>query len=267
MAIPVRLSPAQAELLRHIDEAAESWARAGKPARNFLLLHIGGMQSTVVHPGWNETWPTPTEQDIDDLAELGLLRVEPSANKQRAFVLSVNGAQLTSQLHGATSVEAGLQDHGRSPDAPTTAFVSWAHGDANWETTVYGFVQRLYDYGIAAEIDLFHLHDPSVIWADYGPRAIEEADHVLIAVSGAYKRRWEGKEDPTKGAGAALEANALKSIFSDNRETFQRKVKVVVLPGATVDDIPITLKAVVQRFEVDPQSRATFEDLVVHPVS
>jgi hypothetical protein len=89
----------------------------------------------------------------------------------------------------------------RPPPPHPSAFVSWAHDSPEWEATVYAFVQGLYANGIAAEIDLFHLNDPRVNWADYGPRAIESADHVLIAVSDAYKRRWDGTEDPTKGAG------------------------------------------------------------------
>jgi len=63
------LSPAQAGLLRHISQAAETWARAGKPARSFLLLHLGGLQSTIDHPGWDSTWPTPTEYELAAQAE------------------------------------------------------------------------------------------------------------------------------------------------------------------------------------------------------
>ena len=249
--------------MRRISQAAESWARAGKPARSFVLLDPGGKQSTVDHPAWDSTWPTPTEDDIDDLADLGFLRVERCENKQLSFVPSVRAAAGVSSLDPMPGNEAVGREVGCGPgDRQPTAFVSWAHGNEKWQTTVHSFVQGLYDYGIKAEVDLFHLHDPSVNWADYGPREIQTNDHVLVVVSDAYKRRWEGTEDPRKGAGAALEANALKSIFNDHRDEFLRLVKLVVLPGATQDDIPLTLKAVVQRFTVDPQSRASFEDLI-----
>jgi hypothetical protein len=258
------LSPAQAELLRHIAEATETWARAGRPARSFLLLHLGGLRSTIDHPGWDSSWPTPTEHDIDDLAELGLLRVEPFHDKRRSFVLSVKGAEVAAEIEHAADEGPSVPEAGTdvSGEHHPTAFVSWAHDDPAWESTVYAFVQGLYANGIEAEIDLFHLSDPLVNWADYGPRAIESCDHVLIAVSAAYKRRWDGTEDPTKGAGAASEANTLKSIFGDDRDEFQRKVKVVVLPGVTEDDIPLPIKAAIQRFHVDPRSTGSFEGLV-----
>ena len=83
--------PAQTELLRHIAQATQTWARSGSSSRTFLLLHLGGLQSTIDHPGWDSSWPTPSEHDIHDLAELGFLRVEPSHDTRRSFVLSVKG--------------------------------------------------------------------------------------------------------------------------------------------------------------------------------
>ena len=258
------LPPAQTELLRHIAQATQTWARSGSSSRTFLLLHLGGLQSTIDHPGWDSSWPTPSERDIDDLAELGFLRVEPSHDKRRSFVLSVKGAQLAAELESAAddrpvAPDAGCDDSGsRHP----TAFVSWAHDEPAWEATVYAFVHGLYANGIEAEIDLFHLSDPHINWADYGSRAIGSSDYVLLAVSTAYKQRWEGTGDPAKGAGAAYEANTLKSIFADDRNEFQRKVKVVILPGASEDDIPLPIKASIPRFHVDPQSNASYEGLV-----
>lgn len=64
------LPPAQTELLRHIAQATQTWARSGSASRTFLLLYLGGLQSTIEHPGWDSSWPTPSEHDIDDLAEL-----------------------------------------------------------------------------------------------------------------------------------------------------------------------------------------------------
>jgi hypothetical protein len=258
------LPPAQTELLSHIAHATQTWARSGSSSRTFLLLHLGGLQSTVDHPGWDSSWPTPSEHDIDDLAELGFLRVEPSHDKRRSFVLSVKGAQLAAELEGAADDRSAAPDDGSddSGEDHPTAFVSWAHDDPAWEATVYAFVHGLYANGIEAEIDLFHLSDPHINWADYGSHAIASSDYVLLAVSAAYKQRWEGNGDPAKGAGAAYEANTLKSLFADDRNEFQRKVKVVILPGATEDDIPLPIKAPIPRFHVDPQSDSSFEDLV-----
>jgi hypothetical protein len=229
-----------------------------------MLVHLGGMEAAIDHPGWDAAWPTPSEQDIDDLAERGLLRVEASPDKRRTFGLSVDGAQMATDLASQQLAASSPPSADAEPANPRhpTAFVSWAHHDSAWESTVFAFVRGLYANGIAAEVDLFHVSDPRVNWADYGPATIESSDYVLIAVSPAYKRRWAGTEDPTVGAGAVSEANTLKSIFSDDRNEFQRKVKVVVLPGASDDDIPLPIKAHISRFHIDPAVESSFEDLV-----
>jgi hypothetical protein len=81
-------------------------------------------------------------------------------------------------------------------------------------------------------------------------------------VNAAYKERWEARNDPRTGAGVAREANVLKALFNDNQEYFLRKIKLVLLPGATTDDIPIELRAVVQRFKVTTVDGHGLEDLL-----
>jgi Protein kinase domain/SEFIR domain len=146
--------------------------------------------------------------------------------------------------------------------APVTAFVSWAHDDETWEQTIADFVLKLRELGIDADADLFHLHDNDVNWAQYGPQAIEDHEFVLLATSLKYKARWEGRGDSRTGAGAVREANVLKSIFDDDRRDFQRKVKVVVLPGATSDDIPRELSSVCPHFDVQTFDLRGLENLM-----
>src|SRR3984957_21175193 len=66
------------DALQRIYQAEQIWSEQGNPERSFLLLHTGGMQSHIDHPGWEESWPVPSEDTIDDLAEMGMLRVDPS---------------------------------------------------------------------------------------------------------------------------------------------------------------------------------------------
>ncbi len=160
---------------------------------------------------------------------------------------------------------AGTAEH-RGSDSfeatPVTAFVSWAHDDESWQRAIARFVLKLRDFGIDADVDLFHMHDVDVNWATYGPLAIEDNDFVLIAVSHRYKDRWEGRSDPRTGAGAVREANVLRAIFDEDRREFQRKVKLVLLPGATPDDIPRELRTAVPHFRVDTFDRLGLEDLL-----
>ena len=69
-------------------------------------------------------------------------------------------------------------------------------------------------------------------WTRFGPNEIRDADFVIVALSQAWMRRFDGTEDPTVGAGAAREADALLSIFHRDRDAFVRKTKLVILPGA-----------------------------------
>lgn len=230
------------------------------------------MNTVIDHPGWDESWAAPSKHTIDDLTELGYLRqewvVDPSRNNQRAFSLTMRGREAAAALDPSATSPPGVSSPTTSALAPPaamgadrraaadsssasiTAFVTWAHAHPSWEQTVFAFVQGLRKLGVDADVDLFARHDPGVNWTTFGPSAIARSDYVLLAVSDDFKRRWEGTNDPTEGAGAAREANVLKSMFNDDQARFQRMVKIVVLPGASEDDIPAELKASVLRFEI-----------------
>jgi SEFIR domain len=150
-----------------------------------------------------------------------------------------------------------------------SAFVSWAHGHGSWDATrqaewasvVTRFANALRHVGIDADLDRFHEHAPDINWQTYGSRAIHDNDYVLIAVSRGYKERWEGRNPPTEGAGAAREANVLKSLFDRDQATFWRKVKLVILPGASPDDIPDELGGM-RQFVIQSLEQQQLEDLV-----
>jgi hypothetical protein len=103
---------------------------------------------------------------------------------------------------------------------------------------------------VDADLDLWHgtTHEN---WSTFGVTGVRDSDFVLIIVSDAYRERWEETGDSEVGAGAAREANAIKSLFDLDRAAFRRKVKVVLLPGARVDDIPLELLSSTERFRVE----------------
>jgi len=125
-----------AQFLRRIGEADRALRRSGRDPEQFILIYAGGMTINVLHSGWDDSWPSPTSQDIDDLGELGYLRVQPSDNLQRKFDLTVRGREQTEVLDqpgtafvGGTAPsldvvldwllvnEARLAEELRSPDA------------------------------------------------------------------------------------------------------------------------------------------------------
>jgi hypothetical protein len=142
---------------------------------------------------------------------------------------------------------------------PLRAFVSWAHHHSSWapqqaqswRQTVLEFATALRQIGgIDADLDLWHgtSHEN---WSTFGVAGIRESDFVLIAVSRAYRERWEESGSPYEGAGAAREANAIKSIFDRDRLDFRRRVKVILLPGASINDIPMELVSSTERFRIE----------------
>lgn len=264
------------DALRRISQADAMWAADGHEPRSFLLMYLGGMEKRIDHPRWDPSWSTPGISTVDGLAELSFLRVsgDPSKNG-RAFELTMAGREKAAELFaddaesaplGCVAGSVGATDGTRSlrrrlPSAPK-AFVSWAHGDGDWQSAVAGFAFTLRELGIEADIDLVHLHEPGVDWTTFGQRGIEANEFVVIPVSAGYRQRWEGKAEPGTGAGAAREANVLKALFNEDQEAFRHKVKIVVLPGASSDDIPRELQAIGQHYEISNVDEAGLDDLL-----
>ncbi len=153
-----------------------------------------------------------------------------------------------------------------APGAPVTAFLSWAHqpnpglDPAAWRDQVLNLATGLRANGISVDVDLFHLHDLGVDWSRYGPGRVAALDFTLVAVNAAWRERFEDTADPTGGAGAAAEADELLGLFARNREEFNRKVKLIVLPGANAGDVPPRLSGV-QRFTVAEPTSEALQDL------
>jgi hypothetical protein len=154
-----------------------------------------------------------------------------------------------------------------SQDHPT-AIVSWAHTSEGWthgQTTewrqqVMALVDALRDNGIDTDIDLHHAAD--VDWTRFGPQAIVDKDWVLVAVSPSWRERFEGRNDPTVGAGAAGEANALRSIWIDDQTAFQNKLVLLALPMIRGERlVPVELHGV-QRFTIEDFSSEALEPLL-----
>lgn len=141
---------------------------------------------------------------------------------------------------------------GDAAGAAPRAFLSWAHRHARWADsqaqewarTVADFAYLLRTRGVDVDVDFFHYTERGIDWTRYGPDSILAAETVLIASSEAYWERWEGRNDPTEGAGVAREADTLKGLFNADQAAFQRKVLIVELPGQTGVTVPYELRRV-----------------------
>jgi hypothetical protein len=148
-----------------------------------------------------------------------------------------------------------------------TALVSWAHdpnpgiGADAWRDAVLDLVTGLRQHGgVDADVDLFHFSDPDVDWTRWGPRAAQDRDLVLVAVNRAWCDRWEGRNNPCVGAGAVAEADVLHGQFDKNQDGFQRRVVLILLPGASEQDIPDGLRRL-RRVQIDDCRAATMTAL------
>ncbi len=149
-----------------------------------------------------------------------------------------------------------------------TVLISWAHSDPGWDQAAVAARQdavlrlsaALREVGIDAELDLHHLSE-SVDWTRWGRARAGESDFVLVVASQSWRSAWEGNGDPTKAAGSAAEADALRSLHTRNRDEFLNKIRIVILPGATDHDIPNGLHGV-PRFKISTFDAAGIEELV-----
>ncbi len=123
--------------------------------------------------------------------------------------------------------------------ANPTALIAWAHRGPgwtdqqadDWRAEVSAFVSALRGFGIDAQVDLHDLSTRGVDWTRYGPKAIMEKEWVMVALSRAWRERWEGRNDPTVGAGASGEADALLSVYAEDQQAFRDKLVLVTLPS------------------------------------
>lgn len=156
-----------------------------------------------------------------------------------------------------------------APPSELSVFISWAHQHQSWskkqtrawQESVATFASMLrQEFGIDADIDLFHLDEPTD-WTRYGQRAVIDSSRVIIVHSKAWAERWEGTNAPTEGAGAAREADALHGLFSRNQQEWQQKLLIVQLPDVSIEDLPPDLDRVA-RVRVDPSDLDSYEDLL-----
>ena len=125
------------------------------------------------------------------------------------------------------------------------AVISWSHTDPGWDAAqvqqrandVHLLANLLRTSGIDVVVDLHRAG--GVDWPRFGPSLISEPERaVIIIASEAWRSAWEGTGDPTRGAGAAGEADVLRSLYNEDRNKFIERTFLVALPGTDDDAIP-----------------------------
>ena len=132
--------------LRRLTQAFQNWAQSGNDPEQFELRHRGAMEREVAHPAWNDSWPTPTHLDIDELEELGYVRVLDRSGKRRLFALTVRGRSAGARLDEAVTfpVSAG---GGRAPIPLKT--LQWLLAAVEAEPGVLDVPSQILDRAVA----------------------------------------------------------------------------------------------------------------------
>lgn len=150
---------------------------------------------------------------------------------------------------------------GNSPQEPfvvagSRVFVSYAQRPAKHKRQVQAFCWFLQAMGVKVRQDEFAT-DERRDWALWAIREIISADFVLVIASAEYRRRAESKCQPGEGDGVANEAAFLRDRLAYDRWTWQRKILPVVLPGRTLDEIPLFLSPyAASRYEIASFTRS-----------
>jgi hypothetical protein len=141
-------------------------------------------------------------------------------------------------------------------------FVSYAHESAEHKAQVLAFATFLREAGIEAVLDLWSA-DARQDWYAWAIREMTDADFVLVVASERYRATGDGNGPSTENRGVQSEAALLRELVYADRGTWLPKALPVLLPGHTVDQIPLFLQPhTASRFQVTSFDATGAEELL-----
>lgn len=120
-------------------------------------------------------------------------------------------------------------------------FVSYAHESGAHKAAVLALATVLRDAGVDVVLDVWS-DDARLDWYVWAIRQLTAADHVLVIASERYRATGDGNAPNLENRGLQSEAALLRELVHADRAAWLPKVLPVVLPGHTVDQIPLFLQ-------------------------
>ncbi|WP_439380075.1 SEFIR domain-containing protein [Amycolatopsis lexingtonensis] len=142
-------------------------------------------------------------------------------------------------------------------------FVTYSHDSPQHKELVHRFASFL-RAGIGLDVHLDSWYDNKRRdWSLWATENLEKADFILVIASPDYKRRADGTAMPHEGRGSQFEAAILRDYLTRDLRRETERVLPVVLPGRSIDEIPVFLNAYsTTRYQVDEFTREGVADLV-----
>jgi tetratricopeptide (TPR) repeat protein len=128
-----------------------------------------------------------------------------------------------------------------SGDGPPRVFVSYAHDSDQHRRTVLRLCTVLQRLGVDVHVDEWFT-DLRRDWFLWMIEQFEKADHVIVVASPQYRAAGDGNVPADCHRGVQTESAVLRNFLYRDRETWTRKILPVILPGRSVDEIPLYLQ-------------------------
>jgi hypothetical protein len=141
-------------------------------------------------------------------------------------------------------------------------FVSYAHESDRHKAQVLALATLLRDAGIEVVLDRWS-DDTRRDWYAWAVQEMTAADFVLVVASERYGVTGDGNGPSLEHRGLQSEAALLRELVYSDRATWLPKVLPVLLPGHTVDQIPLFLQPhTASRYPVTSFDTAGAEELL-----
>lgn len=120
-------------------------------------------------------------------------------------------------------------------------FISYAHESAEHMARVRALAEFLRETGLEVVLDVWSAGGRQD-WYAWAIKEMTSADFVLVVASARYAVTGDGSGPNTGNRGVQSEAALLRELVYADRDLWMSKILPVVLPGQTVDQIPLFLQ-------------------------
>ncbi|GAA2974263.1 SEFIR domain-containing protein [Actinokineospora diospyrosa] len=150
-----------------------------------------------------------------------------------------------------------------SEDSAPRVFVTYSHDTERHKRDVREFATFLRSrVGLDVHLDQW-ADGKRQDWSLWAMEHLRESDFVLVIASPQYRLRAEGRAESHVGRGAQFEAAIIRDHLTRNLRQGTERVLPVVLPGGSIEDIPMFLAPYsTTRYEIAAYTESAVNSLI-----